>query len=102
MRRAFDPYIYMQAKENKLNEFFYKNGIDSIVMGISGGIDSAVVYKLMQQTSIRRVHPLFIPIFCKGTTGQDAARTRACKLITDGGGSFYEVDLSTAFDHMFD
>lgn len=108
MRRNFNPEEYILAKERKLDEFFNRSAIDSVVMGISGGIDSAVVYKMMMklakiaESNLCRVQPIFIPIHCPGTTGQGVARVRAYNLITESGMPFNEIDLSVAFNNMVD
>ena len=106
MRRNFDPEVYLTDKFIALDEFLYRTGIDSVVLGVSGGIDSAVVYKMMLKlakistSKLCRVQSLFMPIYCKGTTGQSEARDRAYKLITESGMPFNEFDLTASFSSM--
>lgn len=78
--RKFDTQYVLNNKLDKINRFFRDEGLDSAVVGISGGIDSALVVKLLIEASkqynspIRRVLGVFMPIHMSGgTTGQDAA-----------------------------
>ncbi len=74
--RGFNPEEYIQDKVKAINTFFRENKLDSCVIGISGGVDSAVVYKLLllaSQTNgspIKLVKGACMPIQCSGTTGQ--------------------------------
>lgn len=77
--RNFNVEDYVIKKAYKINDFFKENHLDSAVVGISGGVDSAVVYKLLKLASkefnspIKRVDGLIMPIECSGTTGQSKA-----------------------------
>ena len=44
--RGFDVTKYIKLKGRAINKFFRDNKLDAAVVGISGGVDSAVVYKL--------------------------------------------------------
>lgn len=91
---------------NQINQFFLKEKLDGAVIGLSGGIDSAVVLNLLCKAAnckgspIKKIVALSLPIFCKGTTGQkdsikyaQLALPKACK---KGILSFSIIDLSKA------
>lgn len=86
--RGFKVQDYIVKKANKINDFFRENHLDSCVVGISGGVDSAVVYKLLKIASqefrspIKRVDGLIMPIYCNGTTGQIEA-TNLARFVVD-------------------
>lgn len=77
--RNFDANSVLTSKLNKINEFFTSENLDSVVVGLSGGIDSSVVFKLLLEASnitnspIKQVLGVFMPIYSPGTTGQDIA-----------------------------
>lgn len=86
--RNFNAANYLEDKSNKINDFFRENNLDSCVVGISGGVDSAVVYRLLKfaqsapNSPIKRIDGLIMPIYCNGTTGQLEA-TNLAKLVVD-------------------
>ena len=47
--RGFDVDYYIEQKIKLINEFFNSNGLDSAVIGLSGGVDSSVVYALLME-----------------------------------------------------
>jgi len=77
--RSFDAEYYLKAKIFKINEFFSSNNLDSCILGISGGVDSATVLGLLlkaqkeEGSPLKRVWPILIPIYGPGMTGQDIA-----------------------------
>lgn len=87
--RGFNPEEYIQAKVKAINTFFKDNKLDSCVIGISGGVDSAVVYKLLVLASkepsspLKKVYPLLMPIRTSGTTGQDEATRLGIEVIKE-------------------
>jgi NAD+ synthetase len=74
--RNFDPDNYIDLKTKQINEFFKINNLDSVILGISGGIDSATTLALLMRSAnivgspIKKVVAISMPIFCSGTTGQ--------------------------------
>lgn len=81
--RAFDVDAYIDAKVKMLNLFFRTNGLDAAVLGLSGGVDSAVVYALLLEarkqmnSPLKNVLPLIVPIHGHGTTSQSLAEELA-------------------------
>ena len=56
--RAFNVNEYLEAKSEKLKAFFHSTGIDAIVVGLSGGVDSALVAALMCKIANEKKSPL--------------------------------------------
>lgn len=77
--RGFDARKVYDQKLKKINEFFKQEGLDSCVLGLSGGIDSSLVFKLLLDASeqpespLKRVLGCFMPIYSNGITGQNNA-----------------------------
>lgn len=99
--RGFNVDSYITKKVNRINKFFADNKLNAAVIGISGGVDSAVAYKLLVKASqqkdspIKRIDAVLMPIHCEGTTGQVEATTRGLKVVSsdyDGIKYHYFVD----------
>lgn len=78
--RGFNFDKVYKAKIKAINDFFIEEGLDSVVVGLSGGIDSSVVLKLLLDASasfnspIKKVMGAFMPINnSPGITGQAEA-----------------------------
>lgn len=77
--RGFDARYVLKQKIKKINEFFRLNKLDCAVVGLSGGVDSSLVLKLLlkaskqQKSPIKKIVGLFLPIYATGITGQDSA-----------------------------
>lgn len=88
-KRAFDPAVYVKQKTEAILDFMLKHNLMDVVVGVSGGIDSAVVYALLCEAAklepvFFSVHPVFIPIKSSiGTTGQDDAAEKVSLLKVD-------------------
>lgn len=107
--RAFNPENYIEQKVKAINDFFKDNDLDSCVIGISGGVDSAVVYRLLKLASetqgspIKKIIPTFMPIYSQGITGQDEARALAVKVIHTGILHINDLSqISKLYGRMFD
>lgn len=110
LRRRFNAEQYIHDKCEKLNRFFTKNGIMSAVVGISGGIDSAVTFALLSHASkqrnstIQKLVGITMPIRGTGTTNQELATSKALSFLEgisrDNPGKiiFYNVDLTEAYE----
>lgn len=81
--RKFDAQNYLLTKAKRINHFFKENNLDSAVIGISGGVDSAVVLGLFllaqeqKDSPLKTIMPLSIPIFDIGVSGQINAQNKA-------------------------
>lgn len=66
--RNFNTDDYIEMKTKAINNFFTKNSLDSAVIGISGGVDSAVVLMLLLEAKkkpgspLKQILPLIVPI----------------------------------------
>ncbi len=101
LKRNFDADKYIITKIQRINSFFTQHKLDSCVIGISGGIDSAVTYKLLLAASkqpespIKKILALLMPIYGNGTSNQDSATERGLKVIElSHTSSHYVHDLS--------
>jgi len=102
--RGFDPDAYLHRKLAAINLFFTTNRLDAAVLGLSGGVDSAVVFCLLREASllegspIRKIVPLLMPIHGEGATNQDQAASRALQLMKDKACTDYLVfNLTEAY-----
>jgi len=115
--RDFDAQDYLDKKIVAINEFFTKNGLDSVVVGISGGVDSAVVLKLYVEAGlvigspIKQVRALKMPIHGNGVTGQHETLNKANMLedsfktsgsLSPGFLAWRTLDLTEAYNAMTD
>ena len=98
-RRNFKVDEYIQKKVAAINKFFRDEFLDAAVVGLSGGVDSSVVYKLLLEAKkapdspIKRVVGVIAPVEA-GTTGQNEAINRAVELTnTSPDGSFANGDF---------
>jgi len=100
-QRNFRPEAYFAARLRLINDYCTRFGIASAVVGVSGGIDSAVVLALLVRAAaqpgspLRRVVPALLPMFVEaGATNQDKATERGREVIVALGLSETLVDLS--------
>lgn len=81
--RKFDAQSYLDKKTAAINEFFTNAGLNSVVVGISGGVDSAVALLLFYHAAmepgspIQKIRALKMPIYGNGVTGQDTTIDKA-------------------------
>lgn len=87
-RRDFKVEGYLEEKLVAINDFFRAEGLDAAVIGISGGIDSAVALYLLDAASkqaespIRRIMALSLPVYeVAGVSDQKAAGRKAWAVI---------------------
>lgn len=107
LRRGFDPDKYLDAKILLLNSHFRQAGITSVVVGVSGGIDSAVVLGLIAKAAqqpdspIKRIVGALLPYFtAEGTSNQDIASARGKEVVEAFGAECVLVDLSSSHAAM--
>lgn len=106
MARAFKPDQYLKKKLFKINEFFQEEKLDSVVVGVSGGIDSALVINLFNEASklpdspIKKVVGLILPIIGQGVTSQIKAKEKAVEVCEAAGVEYHVVYLTDAYNSM--
>lgn len=102
--RNFEVLAYIQTKTRLINQFFKDNKLDSCVLGMSGGADSATVLSLLCHAAaqpaspLKRIVPLILPIYGNGTTGQDAGRALAEKQCKALDCKYYVKDLTPVYE----
>ena len=50
-KRGFDSKSYIEEKVNIINKYFTKSGLDTAIVAVSGGIDSAATLALIIKAS---------------------------------------------------
>jgi len=101
-RRGFDPGRYIRAKATVLNEYMRASQLNACVVGVSGGVDSALVLALVDharrqhKSPIKRVIGATMPIFDCGATNQDSAAARGRAAAERFGAEVVQVDLTAA------
>lgn len=99
-KRGFDCATYLQKKTDLILEYFCRCGLDSVVLGLSGGVDSAVALGVMRyaqkqkSSPIKKILPLLLPIHGRGATGQERARRRGEAVAKALGVEAWSCDLS--------
>jgi NAD+ synthetase len=100
--RQFDAEKYLLQKVVLINQFFSRNNLDACVLGVSGGVDSAVCLKLLEKASqqenspIKKIRALLLPIYSVGTSGKDLATSRAEELVRNTKCEWLMQDLTSA------
>lgn len=108
-KRGFDSKSYIEEKVNIINKYFTKSGLDTAIVAVSGGIDSAATLALIikaskeKDSNIKKVECLLLPCFdSDGVTNQESA-TEKGKLLCD---EFYlepiVIDLSEINNSIID
>lgn len=93
----FNPSDYLVQKISLLEDYFIQFGIDAVVFGMSGGVDSAVVAGILKRCqSLKRVIAVAAPISSKGATNQDVAANRAVKQCEAFDLEVWKLDLTPA------
>lgn len=91
----------LDLKTKALTRFFNDEKLDAAVVGLSGGIDSAVVAGLLHRVRLdpycclKRVVGLSVPITTTGTTGQYTAKSNAHIVAEALGIEIWDVDGTT-------
>nr|HEX4319142.1 NAD(+) synthase [Kofleriaceae bacterium] len=100
--RGFDAAEVEAAKLGRLARWFAAHELDAAVVGVSGGVDSALVLALLQRalrrdgSPLRRVIALMLPIAGRGTTNQADATARGRRVADALGAEAWEVPLGDA------
>lgn len=100
--RGFDVAHALSAKLDRINGYFSDCGLDAAVIGVSGGVDSALALALLcaareaPGSPLRRVVGVLAPIGGRGATGQDRALRRGEAAIDAAGAEAWRCDLTAA------
>lgn len=86
-KRAFDAESWVNKKVQLINSYFTQSKLSGAVIGVSGGIDSAVALSLVSLASkqenspIKKIVPVLLPAFdFEGATNQSGATVQAEEL----------------------
>jgi NAD+ synthetase len=85
--RQFDTAKILEYKAIMINEFMLSCGLSSVVVALSGGLDSAVVLAILQYAStfanspIEQIIATNIPIFVTGSSNQSATFLKSYELV---------------------
>ena len=107
-QRGFSLDEYLSQKSAAINHYFTRCGLDSAILGISGGVDSAVVLALLkhakeqQDSPIKEIVPLLLPIHGRGSTEQDVALKRGQQLCKKLHIKAWTCDLSSVQQQYID
>jgi NAD+ synthetase len=98
--RGFDAHEVAEAKLGRLARFFGENALDAAVVGVSGGVDSALVLALLQElvrrNVLKRVVALLLPVAGRGATRQGEATVAGRLVAAALGAEVWEAPLGDA------
>lgn len=104
-RRGFDARACLALKVDRINAYCRMHKLSGLVVGVSGGIDSAVVLGLltlasrMSNSPIARIVAVSLPFFVEqGAADQDRAVERARRVAEAYEVEFVVSDLSSPFE----
>lgn len=107
LERGFRADRYIEQKATYLNKYTDKCGLDTCVIAISGGIDSAVVLGLVVYASkqpaspIKKVIPVLLPALDNtGVTGQTSATERGIELCNSLGVKGHVLNISNSVNSI--
>ena len=100
-KRNFNAAEYIERKGKLLNDYMRKCGLKACVLGVSGGIDSAIVLGIINKAAkqedspIEKIIPLMLPVIDSvGVTNQTDATDRGKAWCEHLGIKPYVVDLT--------
>ena len=95
-RRGFNAEDYVERKVARINEFLTENSLDSAVVAVSGGIDSAVVAHLLDKCdAIQHIEAFSLPAAgTSSATNQETAVTDAEISVAGTRAAFHIFDVS--------
>ncbi len=103
--RSFDVQKYLDAKSLVINDYFLKNKLDTAVVAVSGGIDSACVLAIMayaqkqQGSSIKHIVAITLPLIDRiGATNQSESIEKATILCKSQGIKLNIMEIGQTFD----
>lgn len=104
--RAFDPHRVRDAKVARINAWFRRENLDCAVVGVSGGVDSALVVALLsaaraaEGSPLRRIVAMILPVEGKGATGQSKAAEEGRRVAEQFNVDLWEAPLGSSLREM--
>jgi len=105
--RGFNARRILEEKLRGINAYFLEHKLSGAVVGVSGGIDSAVVLGLLKRASeqegspLREVLAVSLPFTVdQGATNQDVARENASRVAEAFGVRLACMDLGSTFEAL--
>lgn len=104
--RNFNVHSYMKAKICLLNQYMEKSKLDTCVVAVSGGIDSAVVLGLVKKaseekgSSIKKIIAVTIPSFDGSVTNQKETIEKTQNLAESLNVSIDILDITQICSHL--
>jgi NAD+ synthetase len=99
--RAFNEKHVADAKLRRIEAWFSKNNLNAAVVGVSGGVDSALTLALLMHAKIRRVVALLIPVHgSRGATRQAEALNNGRRVAAALSAEYWEVPLGDSLSAM--
>lgn len=101
-KRNFNSSFYLSNKTKLINEYMKKHKLDTCVLGLSGGIDSAVTLGILirakktPSSPIKKIIAVTLPIFDKGATNQKKSVLFAEKIARKFNSPLITIDLTPA------
>jgi NAD+ synthetase len=98
--RGFHAAEVADAKVARLTRWFGEHGLDAAIVGVSGGVDSALVLALLRACAarpgspLRRVVALLLPVGGRGAVRQDEATARGHAAATATAAEVWEAPLT--------
>lgn len=101
--RNFNPSKYLQEKQHVFLSYLKEYGLDSTIVALSGGIDSAVVYAMLQyfkdndsENILKHVQGICLPAKSleKGASNQNELTIKVKELFSKYGQEYLEFDIS--------
>lgn len=100
IKRNFQKDDYIAKKTNYLNKYFSYYNLDTVIVPVSGGVDSALTLSLFdvarkKNNIIKNIYPIFIPANnSSGMTDQPDVLKQASELCKRLGYALNVIDLS--------
>lgn len=98
--KSFMVKEYVKNKINILNDYISECGLNSCIVGVSGGIDSAIVLSLVkkaskqQNSNITNIIAVYSPVKNEGMSNQDLSYKNALSICNHLGIKLNVIDLT--------
>lgn len=102
--RRFDSARYLSAKSTLLNTYFEQSKINGCVVGVSGGVDSALTLGIVAHAAkqpgspIKKILAVLLPMYAEGATHQKTASSRGAEVAVSLDIHVVTIDLSASLE----